>query len=307
MASATGTIGTRTDPAVGVGDALHALIASHAGWTFVEEFAQGAYTCRVYRCSGTSNSFGTNFHVFVYYNTTTPTSIRVAASEDYVAAAGDATTNKLVRPCSAHASSMAPNANSSFGDETNGIELDATSISYATLPCDTTSTDYFFVVTSNGIFVGIKFGTVDYAAYAGLFDSLLAADPFPLCVTGGPSAAQRGAFASSSVTVACSRHPGRTAVGTDNFKFSLERLHGLGGANNAVDLFHGAAFSSPMLLRHLGSVPATYGFARGQLKDSVTLGGAATRTGDYITKGTVQWWRMFLDATNPIYVNSGAA
>lgn len=275
---------TVSDPATQLVNQIEAEFNVHGNWDFVEEVVTGAapddIARRVWLNRGTgtgANSFGSDFHIQIARRVDGTGTVYLYAFEAY-----DAVNNKAIRPCVPTAGSLAINANGSHGDETLGFLLDSGTLVSAQLLTVNTGFDYYIQVSNNRLVVATKYSTTDTAAYVGLFESLMAADPFPLCILG--TSGNESAFTTDT---GVSRHPNKTTTEANNFVFHISPWTMISGSAQVGDLFHNAAVASRALLRHLSAAPSQYGLARGLLHDTLLLpdGGTATRNGDTITVG----------------------
>lgn len=270
---------TNASPALALCQEIEAGFAEHANWDYVKDVVIGTFTYRVWKNRGTgsgANSFGSDFHLaFRYLTAAGGTDLRVVAFEAF-----DATNNKAIRPCVGAASNLAVNANGSHGDEVAGFTLDSTVLVYASITVPTTAYSSYLSVSNERVCVGVNYSSTDHAFYAGLFEGLSATEPFPLLI-----AATNGQENALTVDCGVSRHPGRTAAATDNFKFQVAPWTVIAGTTQTADLFHGGGLASRALLRSYNADAATYGHARGLLHDAILLpdGGTATRNGDTLT------------------------
>ena len=263
------------NPAAALVAQIEAEFDVHGNWDLVDTVTIGANTHRVWKNRGTgtgANAFGQDFHVDLQYNPAGGTTLRIRCFEAY-----DAVNDKAIRPCVPTGASQAINANGSFGDETNGFTLEAAQLVYADVLTVTTGFDYYIQVSSDRLCVASKYSTTDTACYAGLFESLMAADPFPLCIL-GTSGNENAYTADTGV----SRHPNKTTTETFNFVHQMDVWTQIAGNAQTDDLFHNGAHVSRALLRHNQNAPATYGRNRGLLHGVLLCpdGGTATRNGD---------------------------
>lgn len=288
MGYRAGTL-TNSNPAAALAGEIEAEFTSHGNWDFVEEVIIGANTHRVWLNRGTgtgANSFGADFHIDLQYDPAGGTTLRIRAFEAY-----DATNDAAIRPVVPAGASYAINANGSYGDETAGFGLEATQLVYADILTVTTGFDYWIQASANRLCVAASYSTTDTAAYAGLFESLMGADPFPLCVIG--TSGNENAYTTDT---GVSRHPNKTTTETYNFVFQLDGWTDIAGDAETSDLFHNAALASRPFLRHYSGAPATYGYGRGLLYDGFVLpdGGTVTRNGDQMTVGAITYTKFKL-------------
>jgi hypothetical protein len=170
-----------------------------------------------------------------------------------------------------------------------GFTFEATQLVYADVLTVTTGFDYYVSASADRLCVAAKYSTTNTACYAGLFESLMSADPFPLMIS-GTSGNENGYVTDCGV----SRHPNKTTTETYNFVFQLDTWTSIVGTAEANDLFHNAAVASRPLLRHQQNAPANYGRARGLLIGCALLpdGPTATVNGAGLTIGTETWTKM---------------
>jgi hypothetical protein len=287
MAFRSGAI-TDANPAAALVAQIEAEFDAHGNWDLADTVTIGTNTHRVWKNRGTgtgANAFGQDFHVDLQYDPAGGTTLRIRCFEAY-----DAVNDKAIRPCVGATTSLAINANGSHGDETLGFTLEpTTAVVYADVLTVTTGFDFYIQVSANRLCVASKYSTTDTACYAGLFESLMAADPFPLCI-GGTSGNENA----STVDFGVSRHPVKTTTETNNFLFHMSPFSPISGDAQTNDLFHNAAVASRPFLRHLSNVPAQYGYARGLLHGAILLpdGGTASRNGDTLTVASATYTKM---------------
>jgi hypothetical protein len=286
MGYRSGTI-TDANPAAALAAQIEAEFNAHGNWDLEDTVTIGSNTHRVWKNRGTgtdANAFGQDFRVSLQYAASGGTTLRVRCFEGY-----DAVNDKAIRPCVGASTSLAINPNGSHGDEALGFALEATALVYADVLTVTTGFDYYVQASRNRLCVGAKYSTTNTAVYAGLFESLMAADPFPLCV-GGTSGNENA----STVDFGVSRHPNKTTTETNNFLFQMATWTTISGHAEQNDLFHNAALASRALLRHMSGAPAQYGFARGLLYGCALLpdGGTQTVNGATMAIGAETYTKM---------------
>jgi hypothetical protein len=309
MAYNSGNI-LHADPAAQLIAAIEDTMDDHTGqWTFVETVPIASIDYKIWKNSGTSgtnpNSFGSDFYLSL--NRVTATQIRIKVFEHW-----DATNKKIIRPVQGK-SSLALNANGSYGDETNGYTADnIANLTYAGwTSLATTGFDYFIQATKDQLRIAIKQAALDDFISLGVFETLLVSTPaetFPLYLT-NPQASSIGddSFIGTTVLYALSRHPGNgSTTQTENLKgsgqFNVLGPTLIGGidAPTAVDKLHNNAWiTGRPTVQHFGgqvqAVPQTYGRYRGLIYDALLLAdnGAAVRNGSEQTLGSdvyVKFW-----------------
>lgn len=293
MSYTSGTLSSSTStPGADLLSQLESMLTSHANWDYVQDVTISGSTYRVWknRGSGTgANSFGQDF--YVHFRVDSSQNLNVSASEGFVTASGN-----VIRPVAGSSAGQALNSNGSFGDETNGLALNSSSVPYAYVQT-AAATPYYISVTSNRICLASGAGS---AFYAGLFDSLLPNEPFPLCIT-ATSGMETFYYTADGGT---SRQPGKSAGNTDayNFCHKLSAWTVTSGDTQTIDIAIGAPLASRVLLAPTQQNPTTYGTARGLLYDCFYLpnGANATRNGDTMTVGSDVYVKMKFGTSNLI-------
>ena len=282
---------TVADPATQLVNQIEAEFDVHGNWDFVEEVVTGVspdqYARRVWKNRGTgtgANAFGSDFHIQLTRRVDGTGTVHLYAFEVY-----DAVNNKAIRPCVPRTASLAINPNGSHGDETLGFTLDSATLVDAQLLTVNTGFDYYIQVSNNRLCVATKYSTTDTAVYVGLFESLMAADPFPLCIIG-----TSGNESALTTDTGVSRHPNKTTVDVNNFVFQMLPWSTISGNAETGDKFHNAAYPSRAMLRHIDNNPSLYGAVRGLLHDVLLVpdGATATRNGDTMTAGAETWTKF---------------
>lgn len=288
------------DPAAALITALVNVLDAHTGqWEFVETVTISSIDYQVWKNRGTTvtnpNAWGTDFYFAI--NRQSATEIRIKVFESW-----DATNKKMIRPCRSSSTAVAPNANGSYGDETNGYTVDtitSTNVAYSGfVGLATTGFDWFIAASKDRVYIALKQGSVDQAMGWGIFETLLTSSPaegFPLYLLSGSGStpAANGAFAATQ-EMAWSRHPGVTASQASNFRggvpsSSLSPTMGGIDSPTLTDRFHNGSWllARPLVTAQSGSVStgATHGYYRGLMYDVVRLAdnGATTRNGDTVT------------------------
>jgi len=196
---------TSDTPAAALSDKLKTLVASTDNWSFVEnvpagtgegESGRAGYPVDVFKCAGTgagANSAGIDFYVAVYRNETNY--LNVAAFEGYSPIASASNKGMCARPVGKYNNpATVPDATYYTFDSADGTPnwrtfiaryaYDGASPSYGMRWYPllvTTGFSYALKLTKDVLIVVLQVGATTYSAYFGLFDSLLASDPMPLC------------------------------------------------------------------------------------------------------------------------------
>lgn len=287
MSYVTGSSGPQANPAQYLYERIVEAFNAGLGWSYVGSVTIGSNTHQVWKNLGTgtgANFFGQDFYLDFQY-AASGTTLRVRAFESFI----DATDHAL-RPVVPYATSLTPNSNNSFGDEATGYTLEAAQMgAYVDLLASASGFDYDVHTTVNRLCAASRYSTTDTACYAGLFESFLASDPFPLCLIG-----TSGNETFYTYDAGVSRHPGRTTAAAYNFVHRMVAFSAISGSADTEDLLHGSAFASRALLEAYNNPVTTYGRMRGLLYDVALLpdGATATRNGDTIAGGGDTWARM---------------
>ncbi len=233
---------TSDTPAAALSDKLKTLVASTDNWSFVEKVPDGTgagesgkagYPVDVFKCAGTgagANSAGIDFYVAVYRNETNY--LNVAAFEGYSPIASASNKGMCARPVGKYDNpATVPDATDYTYDSADGTPnwrtfIDryaydsSTSPSYGMRwypPLVTTGFSYALKLTKDVLIIALQVGATIYSAYFGLFDSLLASDPMPLCCVAlsGSNASGYMATAAANRYGGFSRLPGVTSSRLD--------------------------------------------------------------------------------------------
>lgn len=276
---------------------LETALAAHPSWSFIETFTSGTNTYRVWKCTGSganANDWGSDFYV-VFARTTSgvQSNLTVYAGEGY-----NATTHQLIRPVAGRntAVSATPNANYSYGDETNGVAWTDTVALAGVFPSsgNSVTVNWSAIVTKNGIWLKNDANTTAHF-YVGLFDSKLdgvsphLTEPFPLMMW----SSSLSAFQASN-PAGVSRHPGVSAPSTLFGGHAIFPYSTGYGHQSATDLFQGET-SAPRAALMGNSIPSNHGAAgglRGLVKDARMTGVGATPgiTDTIVIDGQIYWY-----------------
>lgn len=280
-------------------DVLEGMLINHPAWEYVEEVAVSGHPWRIWKCLGTENDFGADFHVALNI-TSTATSLRFNAFENWNPA------NKgLRRPCVRSSTTKACGADGSLdnGQEyTTGVNYfggTAMFNNFIWAP-DAGGVEYWFSVTQNRIIAATRRSSDNSIAnaYVGHFESFIPDHPneHPL-VNIQPH--QTSTSATVYTVGAWSRHPGREGI-TNRENFAVypmiagvasdwTKSAGTVGSPGTGDLFHDLKpVGSRMLSRPLPAGDATWGHLRGlyynildiSVVAGVTIGDTVTIDGD---------------------------
>lgn len=282
-----GTINTAV-PTTDLLAQIEAEFALHDNWDFVEELVIGAETYRVWKCRGSglgANAFGLDFYISLVRDSVGTGTLRVKAFEGW-----DAATKLATRYCAGNTTAIVPAADGSVGAV--GLTLGSASLVQVGIPMTASiANDYVIQVSKDRVVCGVRQGTIDGGWYAGLFESLMPAEPFPLVLVGD------GTNDSITGTSACSwsRHPTVTTGRSNNFLANVATWSQVGGTATQPDRFFGSdASASRVLVRAAGAAPDLDGFVRGLLRGCMWLpdGSTALRTGSTSTVGAEIYSRV---------------
>ncbi len=308
-----GALITSATPATALVAEIEATMAAHDNWDFVEEILLSSRIRRIWKNRGTglgANSFGQDFYVSISRDTLGTGEVTVSAFEVWNLSTAATNPSRVIRPVAGSTTNQAENVNGSFGDETLGIALNSSVFAEARLPTVTTGMDFGVLVTNNFFAAFSKYSTTDVALYAGLFDSLMPVDPFPLCLIG--NSGYNNIY--SSYDAATSREPNKPATHTSdtwNFISYISTWTTTSGTTQQIDPYLGGPLPSRAQIRKGTDDLANFGLRRGLLKDCVYLadGGTTTRNGDTITIAGQRYVKMKFGSyglSNGVFVNVGA-
>ena len=240
MSYQTGSILSAT-PSNEVMTIIESMLTAHPAWEFVENYVDGTYTNRVWKCLGTENGFGQDFYVaFMRLTASIGTAqIIVQVAEQY-----NATTHVATRALANPGSTFTVDATYAAPYGNTGYAFSHANW-YKSIPyTPTTSTfQYYFVVTPNSILMAGSSTT--YPVFAGLYepfwDGLDTIPDFPLCAIqmGYSDADGSGAFTrmpgaqGTSYTDTMAAYWYLGAVGSPANAL-LQTPHGSVGTNNPV-------------------------------------------------------------------------
>lgn len=225
---------TSDTPGAALSDKLKTLVGSTDNWSFVENVPAGTgtgesgstgYSVDVFKCAGGAggNSAGIDFYVGVWRNSS-GNYLYVATFERYSPIASASNKGMCARPIGAYKNpAVVPDATDYTYDSADGTPnwrtFDARYSTYGTYwgpTLATTGFSYALKLTKDVLIIALQVGATIYSAYFGLFDSLLASDPMPLCcvaLSGGNATGNMiGTTGSTRITYGgFSRLPGVTS------------------------------------------------------------------------------------------------
>jgi len=239
MAWDNGSI-TSDTPSAALSDKLKTLVGSTDNWSFVENVPAGtgagesgsaSYSVDVFKCAGTgdgANSAGIDFYVGLC-RFASGNNFRALAFERYSPVASAENKGMFACPIGAYKqNAVVPDATDYTYDSSDGTPtwrtFSARMDAYPVLcvywypSLIHTGFSYALKLTKDVLVVVLQVGAATYSAYFGLFDSLLASDPMPLCCvalsTGSNGNGNMvGATTSSPITYGgFSRLPGVTSA-----------------------------------------------------------------------------------------------
>lgn len=209
MSYYTGTIND-ANPATSVMNTLRPLIDAHPAWVHVETVTSGTNVADVYRCLGTVNSFGTDFHVIIARSSGTVMGIGIgegpydAATKTLgkvgplTAVAGVAIETNFSYATARHVA----NENTTVAATTGFIRCSGGQTERSRTLTASSNQQYFLSITNDRIVFSILFAgnSTWHPVYAGLYDSFhsTTVDPFPLYCghpgTGAVTVNEHGVF-----------------------------------------------------------------------------------------------------------------
>ena len=252
------------EPSIELYEEVEVLLNAHPNWDFAGEVLSGSYYYQTWRCIGEEdagagipgNGFGEDFYLtFRYHENGESQHFRIGAFEEYFHAQAE-----VARPCvNLTNNNTAPDPDGSFGGGTqyaitNGNNVFKHEVQVSEIM------DYWILVANDGVYVGSRIGTSDWGVYAGLFESLMEADPFPLVVSNIISTSQHNTSTSDAHNANrgyWSRHPNVTVSNVRCFKVSFPQYQiwtrRSGQIGNIGDPFHnGRVLGSRLLVTVVG-------------------------------------------------------
>lgn len=246
---------------------LHGALLT-AGYTYVEEVANGNVKVRVYKSPAASNFFGQDWYLLVKRTSDASITVDFAVTEQY-----NSSTHLCFNYGPSATSGLTPTAQYAVNDAA-GKAPDNAAVWYNQLQFMTSSFNYYLSITANRMVVGVRSGASASAHYAGLYDDFqpLATSPFPLVVheliiLGGFSA--RGS---------ATREPNTLAANTNNFRTGPALSNSQMYTTSFTDSYSGRS-----------TVGRTYflgrssGYMRGLLRDVYACNVLYGTTGDTLT------------------------
>lgn len=276
MAYGTGNM-TSAQPAVDLMVAYDTTILA-AGYTFVEQWVSSTIVANVYKSPAASNSFGQDWYLATY-RTATTSSVSLTVFESW-----DATNKRAIRYVPS-TSNLTPAATTYAVNDASGLLLSG-AITRPSVGVNT-STIYYWYIHANMDRV-VAGSSVSNAVYAGLADSVIPGDPFPLVVL-----TTQSSTSSQTTLGGVTREPFQTSATTYNF---FVQLYGAAGNSASSTSIYGLSEAGtppagnslytgfPVLSRcaiHSGRLLNSTGW-RFVLKDFY-IGAGGTAAGDTMT------------------------
>ena len=218
------------------------LTANH--YVLVDTVTSGTQVSKVYKSPAAYNFFGQDWYLITYTaDQTTSSTLQYGICQAY-----NATTHKATKYAPRIVPATVPDASdytvvdATGLDPYNSILLSA----YTSQIASSGATNVYASITADRVI--INGGSSNTPQYIGLFDTLLASDPFPLvCTTMGTS--NSSSYNANWGTVTC--EPGQTAVDVANWHTAVPYLNGgpIYGATNpgGVDLYSGKSLLQRMV------------------------------------------------------------
>lgn len=261
-----------------------------AGWTSVATHTSGTIVSNIYKSAGTLNSFGQDFYLLTQRQSVTDSSCRITIFEQW-----DSVNTKLLKYCPWNSAGLTPAADYSVPDVVGVLPSTlGSSVNFSTITLPNTGT----TVVSIKVDIDKVYGFGSAGCYAGLFDSFLTSDPFPLCVANliRPFTSTSSA-ATQTQYIGYTREPNQTAVDVNNWTGAVPYLEGqaiygiANGNSNGVELYtqkfsvwRGSVFASLRAYGILNGATENYAYTafRGLPKD-IILTGTSGNGGDTLT------------------------
>lgn len=305
MAYASGQLTGAANPAQDLVTQIETLLTNHVAWTFVEEVISGTSIFRVWKNAGTSNAWGTDFHIALQ-RTDIATYLRVLAFEVWDA------TNKLgIRGCPDPMMTATPEATyASYQGATGAVLTDFNHFNrYCIVPLSTVDFNWWVVVTNNQLIVVSNADAAAPTVLAGVFERFTShTHEFPLVV-------QRVGYGDLDTAGSVSRRPGSAGVSVaDCFAvavyYSIHVWTTTEGSvpGDLLNLHGGKALGSRVIVRHSAS---TGGVIRGLYYDLLYFNySVGVEIGDTMTIDTQTWLcvnTISFNGYNSFWVNTNAA
>lgn len=168
MSYTTAVVTSDAAPSTTLMTAIEGALTTHTAWDFVEERVSGSYTFRVWKCSGTYNSQGSDFYVGLCRTTSGigTASINVVAFEGYNSGTGLVT--RAVPP--RDTSSFTPDATYHAWPSGTGVAL-STLVSGTNAPINTSTITFTYriFVSKDRLILRTSLSTADFC-HVGLFE-----------------------------------------------------------------------------------------------------------------------------------------
>lgn len=287
-------------------NAIETLLSGHAAWSFVETVVSGTFTCRVWKCLGTANSWGSDWYLILRRSTSgiATSAITITACESY-----DSSGHLMTRFMQSLTTAATPDSTLNSVTGTTTVAPGSAPFTMTVTPSVTTFT-YWILLTKNSLVLRSSIDTSP--AYIGLFTPFFAADwptkEFPLVCT---------LLGNGNSLGACTRCPGTTVSTANASKVDLPLSGGttvldIGGSALTIGIIAG---TSPDILnskprgRRVGVLRTYSGLPHGAYYDllffSVATGVAI---GDTVTIGANTWVAIWvLSGSAAFFINQAAA
>lgn len=286
-------------------NAIETLLTANSAWSLVETVVSGTFTCRVWKCSGSVNSFGSDWFLVLRRTTASlgTSTITATACESY-----DSVGHLMTRWMQATATTATPDATLNSVTGATTIAPGSATPFAVTITTSTVTFTYWILVTKNSLIVRSSIDTLP--VYIGLYIPFFASDwptkEFPLVCTQLGNATGLGAS---------TRCPGTTTSTATASSVSVT----LGSGNGVLDIGKTGldigiiAGANPDIVnskprgRRLGVLRVYDGLPHGAYYDLLFFTVAAgVAQGDTITIGANTWVAVWVSSTIGYFINQAA-
>lgn len=259
------TDGTSATPAVGFMTTIKNLLTG-AGWVFVETTTATTYTADVFKNAAAHNSFGKDFYLATVRSSDNATSLYCRVFEGY-----DAVNHRMQGFNPSGYQTLTPAANTYLNP--NADATPAASYSGPAISVVVGWSCYYLIsVTADRLMVATRTSGGQYSLYAGLYDSFIPNDPFPLMVLDtGQVYSSQGTGGYGSAT----REPGQAASSQYNFYVQGCSTYDclVYFAGSALDIYRNAFYAGPLMFRTSRNTSNVRGYLKGVVAVPGLVGG----------------------------------
>jgi hypothetical protein len=291
---------------------LESEMAAHGAYTKVDTVIAPTtnYPCSVWRCAGSQNGLGQDFYILIQRDSAaaTYTPFWIAVAEGYNPA-----TKAVIRPAPGTGQALAsPAADSSYGGGaefpiyTSAGARNLVDIGWQAISSTGSTGSAWTVVNRRGIWVWNVASTTYNSVQAGLFESLLPQEPFPLQLSNFASTGASDTYWTRHPTVTTAQPMNWRALGLGASTANWSLLTGV--LNNNGDRFFNSRPVAGRRAVRTNQSSALYGDLRGLAYDVLGMAQSSPypAAGDTLLIGTDTYAYAPLSSTqNPgMWVNT---